>query len=439
MFAAERMGERSLMFSETLMRSASEMVWQAVRRAPATLRPVALIALSAPFALSACVSNQQGAASPSLTQSPGSAPASVDAYGYAPVRIMAFADGTRIPEPSQKPDAAKLAAVAAGTAPGKSAAVRPSAPPADEIAALAADVAERKATTTAPHVLVPPTNDVLVAKAAAYAAEQKPSAGDRIAAAASVLNPVNAVPATIAAVADTATAVKVAAVETTTKAVDVVSTRISDTFKGTDTITGDAAIDRMIERSAAENNIPSELAYAVVRVESHYNPKAKGSGVYGLSQIQPATARGLGFTGQTSDLFDPQTNLRYGMKYLAGAWQKSGHDVCGAAMKYKGGHRTTVMSRSAAAYCANVKRHMAAIERRRGKANRETIVAANQREQQIAVASATPTARTVAAAALPGVPATAGVALASAGNESSRSRRVIGATTPVAASLALTD
>ncbi|WP_224002835.1 transglycosylase SLT domain-containing protein [Aureimonas sp. SA4125] len=427
------------------MRSASEMVWQALRRAPATLRPVALIALAAPFALSACVSNQQGTKSASLTNpaSPSSTPAT-DAYGYAPVRISAFADGTRVPEPSQKPDAARLAALANGTAPGKTGAVAPSAPPADAVAALAADVAERKASTVAPQPAVVTseavTPEAVAVKAAGYAAVEKPSAGARIAAAATALNPVTAVPATIAAVADTAAAVTVAAVETTTKAVDVVSHRINDTFKGTDTITGDAAIDRMIERAAADNGIPSELAYAVVRVESHYNPKAKGSGVYGLSQIQPATARGLGFAGKPSDLFDPQTNLRYGMKYLAGAWQKSGHDVCGAAMKYKGGHRTTKMSRSAAVYCANVKRHMAAIERRRGSANRGTLVAAAQRDQQIALASTAPVAKTVAASAIPGVstaPLAVGMTVA-AGN-ADRSRRVIQRTTPVAASLGLTD
>ena len=195
----------------------------------------------------------------------------------------------------------------------------------------------------------------------------------------------------------------------------------------------------MLFRSAAENGIPSELAYAVVRVESHYNPKAKGSGVYGLSQIQPATARSLGFSGKPSDLFDPATNLRYGMQYLGGAWRKSGHDVCGTAMKYKGGHRTTVMSRSAAAYCANVKRHMAAIERRRGAANHETIVAANQREQQIAMASASLPARRVAASAIPGVSSDSlGVGMVVTDN-ASRSRRVIHNAAPGTAALGLTD
>ncbi|SMC64412.1 Soluble lytic murein transglycosylase [Fulvimarina manganoxydans] len=135
------------------------------------------------------------------------------------------------------------------------------------------------------------------------------------------------------------------------------------------TVSGSAAIDQMIVRHAEENGIPPELAFAVVKVESRYNPHARGAGVYGLSQIKPATARSLGFAGSASDLLDPDTNLTYGMKYLKGAWEKGGHDVCQTAMKYKGGHRATRMTRSASAYCSKVKQHMAALaERRRAPA-----------------------------------------------------------------------
>ncbi|WP_232845741.1 lytic transglycosylase domain-containing protein [Aurantimonas marina] len=132
------------------------------------------------------------------------------------------------------------------------------------------------------------------------------------------------------------------------------------------TISGSAALDRMIEAHARDNGIPPALAYAVVRVESRYNPKARGAGgVYGLSQIKPATARSMGFSGSANALFDPDTNLTYGMKYLKGAWEQGGRDVCKASMKYKGGLRTTRMSKSAARYCSAVKAHMAEIIKRR--------------------------------------------------------------------------
>jgi soluble lytic murein transglycosylase-like protein len=132
------------------------------------------------------------------------------------------------------------------------------------------------------------------------------------------------------------------------------------------TISGSAALDRLIEKHALEAGVPPALAYAVVRVESRYNPKAKGAGgVYGLSQIKPATARSMGFSGSPNDLLDAETNLTYGMKYLKGAWEKGGHDVCQTSMKYKGGHRTTRMSQSAARYCSAVKAHMAEVNKRR--------------------------------------------------------------------------
>ncbi|GGE09950.1 hypothetical protein GCM10011390_31240 [Aureimonas endophytica] len=342
-----------------------------------------------------------------------------DAYGYAPARLAALADGARIALPSTKPDLEKLKAAEATAAAQPAAApkaeakpllaAKPAAAPAlDEVAALKADVEERRASLT---VLTEGKADrVQVAAATTPAAPAAPQKADltgfdsrtpvpgakptEIASAKDLIDPRKSVPAAISAVAHSADAVKVAAIDTTSRAIDTtthvfnaVQDRIGDTFKGTDTITGSAAMDQMIERSAAENNIPPELAYAVVRVESHYNPTAIGGGAYGLSQIKPATARGLGFAGPAQGLFDPATNLRYGMKYLAGAWEMSGHDVCGTAMRYKGGHRTTVMTRSASTYCSNVKRHMAAIQRRRAPANHETLVAAAERTKQIAVAS----------------------------------------------------
>nr|BAT30793.1 probable transglycosylase protein [Fulvimarina pelagi] len=131
------------------------------------------------------------------------------------------------------------------------------------------------------------------------------------------------------------------------------------------TVSGSAAIDALIEKHARANDLPVEMAYGFVRVESRYNPRAKGAGVYGLSQIKPATARSMGFSGSASDLFDADTNLRYGMKYLKGAWDKADQDVCRTAMKYKGGHRATRMTRSASSYCSKVKAHMAEIAKRK--------------------------------------------------------------------------
>jgi len=168
---------------------------------------------------------------------------------------------------------------------------------------------------------------------------------------------------------DTATEAEVAALATGVAPSDgdvKIAAREAKQATERGTISGSAALDRMIEEHARENGIPPALAYAVVRVESRYNPKARGAGgVYGLSQIKPATARSMGFSGSANALYDPDTNLTYGMKYLKGAWEQGGRDVCKASMKYKGGLRTTRMSKSAARYCSAVKAHMAEIVKRR--------------------------------------------------------------------------
>ena len=38
-------------------------------------------------------------------------------------------------------------------------------------------------------------------------------------------------------------------------------------------------------------------------------------------QIKPATARMMGYTGSVTGLFNPETNIKYGMKYLGMAQQ----------------------------------------------------------------------------------------------------------------------
>ena len=41
-------------------------------------------------------------------------------------------------------------------------------------------------------------------------------------------------------------------------------------------------------------------------------------------QIKHATARGVGYTGSASGLFDAETNLTYAVRYLAGAYRAAG-------------------------------------------------------------------------------------------------------------------
>ncbi|TCT13492.1 transglycosylase-like protein with SLT domain [Tepidamorphus gemmatus] len=115
-----------------------------------------------------------------------------------------------------------------------------------------------------------------------------------------------------------------------------------------------------IARHARSAGVPVELAMAVVRIESNHDPRARGrAGEIGLMQIKPQTARGLGFSGPAAALYDPDTNLKWGMKYLAGAYRLAGGDTCGTILRYQAGHGARRMTAAASAYCGKVKRHMA--------------------------------------------------------------------------------
>jgi len=123
---------------------------------------------------------------------------------------------------------------------------------------------------------------------------------------------------------------------------------------------GNNYVTALIDRYAAANGIPAAFARAVVRVESNFNPRATGAqGEVGLMQIKYQTARGVGFTGTREQLYDPATNLQWGMKYLAMSWKLGGNTPCGAVMKYQGGHGTMRPSAASNAYCSKVRAHMA--------------------------------------------------------------------------------
>jgi soluble lytic murein transglycosylase-like protein len=117
----------------------------------------------------------------------------------------------------------------------------------------------------------------------------------------------------------------------------------------------------LIEREATQAGLPPEIAEAVMAVESGYNPDAIGGvGEIGLMQILPSTAAMLGFRGSLAELAAPETNIRYGVTYLAKAWRLAGGDLCTAAMKYRAGHGETRFSVLSVNYCHAVRAKLAA-------------------------------------------------------------------------------
>ncbi len=111
----------------------------------------------------------------------------------------------------------------------------------------------------------------------------------------------------------------------------------------------------IIVKYAKQYDVPVELAQAVVRVESNFNPNARGSaGEIGLMQIKPATAKMMGYAGTKKGLFDPETNIKYGMKYLAAAHELGGGETCNTILKYNAGHAAKRMNPVSKAYCGKV-------------------------------------------------------------------------------------
>ena len=116
----------------------------------------------------------------------------------------------------------------------------------------------------------------------------------------------------------------------------------------------------LIENKAIKHGVPLALAHAVVRVESNFDPRLTGRGTtIGLMQIKHPTAQAMGFTGTAQDLLEPETNLEWGMRYLARAHRLAKGDICGTVMRYQGGLQATRMSAAAIPYCGKVKTLMA--------------------------------------------------------------------------------
>jgi soluble lytic murein transglycosylase-like protein len=101
---------------------------------------------------------------------------------------------------------------------------------------------------------------------------------------------------------------------------------------------GPTVINGLVNKYAALYGMPSDLIHRVIHRESRYNPSAYHSGNYGLMQIRYNTAKGLGYDGKPEGLFDPETNLKYAIKYLRGAWMVAENNKDSAVRLYARGY-----------------------------------------------------------------------------------------------------
>lgn len=111
------------------------------------------------------------------------------------------------------------------------------------------------------------------------------------------------------------------------------STKSAPEFKDNGT-----PLDSLISKYSVAYEVPESLVRRVVHRESRGNPQARNGPYWGLMQMLPATARGMGHTGSAQDLLDAETNLKFGVKYLAGAYKVADNNPDQAVRLYARGY-----------------------------------------------------------------------------------------------------
>lgn len=85
-----------------------------------------------------------------------------------------------------------------------------------------------------------------------------------------------------------------------------------------------------IVRWADVYDIPLDIAFALIAAESSFKPTAYRSepqiqdASYGLAQTLYKTAKGMGYTGAPTGLYDPDVSLDYGFRYLRSMFDRFG-------------------------------------------------------------------------------------------------------------------
>lgn len=122
----------------------------------------------------------------------------------------------------------------------------------------------------------------------------------------------------------------------------------------------------IIRRHARANGMDYEFVRAVIFSESSFRVNAKGRhGEVGLMQVKPRTARAMGYRGTVNQLYLPENNIKYGVKYLRKAKAKGDGTICGTILKYNAGLYSKRMNPISARYCQKVKRLMKKVRSRK--------------------------------------------------------------------------
>jgi soluble lytic murein transglycosylase-like protein len=111
-------------------------------------------------------------------------------------------------------------------------------------------------------------------------------------------------------------------------------------------------LDALIAQHAAANNVPEALVRRVIKRESGGNPRVVSKGNYGLMQIKLGTARALGYRGTAAGLLDPDTNMKYAVRYLAGAYHAADGNANRAVHYYASGYYYAAKRKGLDAYAS---------------------------------------------------------------------------------------
>jgi hypothetical protein len=107
------------------------------------------------------------------------------------------------------------------------------------------------------------------------------------------------------------------------------------------------ALRRLVTRVSREQGLDPRLVHALVKVESDFDPQAVSRrGALGLMQLMPETARRL----DVSDPFDPEENVRAGVRELARLIDRFAGDLPRALAAYNAGEGAVASYRGVPPY-----------------------------------------------------------------------------------------
>jgi soluble lytic murein transglycosylase-like protein len=95
-----------------------------------------------------------------------------------------------------------------------------------------------------------------------------------------------------------------------------------------------SSLQSAVAEAARLHGVPPALAHGVTMVETGYRCDASNGGAQGIMQVKPATARGVGVSG---NLHDCATGMRAGVRVLKAALRLAHGDWCVAASLFNSG------------------------------------------------------------------------------------------------------